>query len=73
MSHKQGVLRRLQHLHASFSSSLVAQEDSGLIRMGSCLNVPGKTSDDPLQPSPDVGTVKLFENERVRVWDMCVR
>jgi quercetin dioxygenase-like cupin family protein len=50
----------------------LVEQDGGLIRMGSCLNIPGSSSDDPKSPSADVGTVKLFENDRVRVWDMCV-
>ncbi len=41
-------------------------------RMGGHLNELGRRSDDPANPTPDVGTVKLFENERIRVWDMCV-
>lgn len=41
-------------------------------RMGGHLNEHGRRSDDPRNPTPDVGTVKLFENERIRVWDMCV-
>merc|ERR1740130_1866046 len=41
--------------------------------MGSCLGRVGRQSDDPAQPSLDVGTVKLFENDQIRVWDMVVR
>ena len=41
-------------------------------RMGGHLNIAGRRSDNPEAPSEDVGTVKLFENEQVRVWDMCV-
>jgi hypothetical protein len=41
-------------------------------RMGGHLNVLGRRSDDPSNPTADVGTVKLFENDRIRVWDMCV-
>lgn len=40
--------------------------------MGGFLNQLARRSDDPANPSADVGTVKLFENERIRVWDMCV-
>ena len=40
--------------------------------MGGHLNIAGHRSDDPATPSQDVGTVKLFENEQIRVWDMCV-
>lgn len=40
--------------------------------MGGSLGQAGMRSQDPNNPSPDVGTVKLFENERIRVWDMCV-
>ena len=41
-------------------------------RMGGHLNEVGRRSDDPSNPTSDVGTVKLFENDRIRVWDMCV-
>jgi quercetin dioxygenase-like cupin family protein len=63
------VLRRLRQHRVALARGAEAHE---LIRMGSCLNVQGSRSDDPREPSLDVGTVKLFENERVRVWDMCV-
>ena len=55
-----------KHLCAS-SAKLRAGE-----RMGGSLGQAGMRSQDPKNPSPDVGTVKLFENERIRVWDMCV-
>jgi quercetin dioxygenase-like cupin family protein len=41
-------------------------------RMGGQLDELGARSVDPLEPTLDVGTVKLFENDRIRVWDMCV-
>ena len=41
-------------------------------RMGSSLDQEGARSEDPKNPSTDVGTVKIFENDRIRVWDMCV-
>ena len=41
-------------------------------RMGGQLGSPGARSDDPRDPTLEVGTVKLYEDERIRVWDMCV-
>lgn len=40
--------------------------------VGLNLNEPGRESQDYKNPSEDVGSVKLFENDRIRVWDMCV-
>lgn len=64
MAHRIRCLAK--HLCAS-SSDLPSGE-----RMGESLDQSGARSQDPNNPSTDVGTVKIFENDRIRVWDMCV-
>ena len=64
MTHRIRCLAR--HLCASSADPPVGD------RMGGSLDQDGVRSEDPQNPSTDVGTVKIFENDRIRVWDMCV-
>ena len=68
MSKKATPFRRVQGLTAHLCHGAAPSGE----RMGGSLEHMARRSDDPCHPSTDVGTVKIFENQRIRVWDMCV-
>jgi hypothetical protein len=64
--------RRIAHIASALTSSAAPPFSGQAIRMGSHLGQPARASSDARSPSAEVGTMKLFENERVRIWDVCL-
>jgi len=62
--------RRLGHLVAHLCD--VSPLEGVGMRIGISLNQPGRRSENPEDASEDVGTVKLFQNAGLIVWDMVV-